>query len=229
MAKMDPMLIVAAVVIVALVMAPQLFAGFGDVISRGWDSWQNMFGQGGTGGAYCALEIEYADGRIELYEPDPDALLPLSVSDAGGEVTQVTLKPRCVLEYEGTVQSWTIDSLFVVNLKTDAGSTVVGQFRSWVIEKEGTSWGSKTRELASEAIAASELERALLTHGSGTYRLNGIFDLTIVVTFTDGTSETKGTSAVPLNWQFTYATGEPPTEPMQITSLSVDIAMYKLR
>lgn len=239
MAKISPMLLVAVVIVVALVMAPQLMGGFGDIIGRGWDTWRDLFNGTGdgmngngdnglSGSSGLGLTVYYEDGTEKTFDvPKQTPLLPLAISDGGGAVSHIEIFLKVYLQYEGTLQSWNAEALVNVAIKKGT-STKVGQFRSWVIEENGNSWGTEAKQIGRKTIAAGEIESATLAHGVGNYNLAFIFDLTMQVKFTDGTTDVDGASDV-TTWNYEYAVqGEPPVEQSSIKSLKVTISVNAL-
>jgi len=181
----------------------------------------------GQQSAHLTFDIHYTDGTQRTFSPDTFSLLPLSISDGGGEVLQIDLYLAVGMTYEGTISQWSCDSLLVAHIKQGT-STKVGQFQSWVIKESGTTWTVAGQDIAKRTIMAQEIETATSAFGEGTYNLVLVFDLTMIVDFTDGTRETKGASAVPATWTYEYSTGG--TEPAgAIRSLNVQIGIARLR
>ena len=216
------------VVIVALAL-PSVFdtgsaflSGIMDFVKSGF---QNM---GGSGTASLSINVCYADGSNQTFRPDPNSLLPLLISDTGGEVTRLEIGVLVQMSYEGTINQWSCESLLVVSIKQGT-ATKVGQFKNWLIEASGTSWTQLSKkQIGAKTITAQELETATEPHGEGTYNLVLIFDLTMTVQFTDGTTESKGASAVPATWTYAYSTS--PRDPAgAIKSLNVQIGIGQLR
>ena len=221
--------LIIGMVIVALLVTPSLMATGANLWDRLADFVRGGIDTiGGTGTASLSINVYYADGSNKMFTPDPNTLLPLLVSDTGGEVTRVVIGVLVQMSYEGTLSQWSCDSLLVANIKQGT-TTKVGTFRSWHIQKTGTSWTQLTKkQIDGKTITAQEIETATEAHGEGTYSLSFIFDLTMTVSFTDGTTESKGASAVPATWTYDYSTS--PTDPAgAIKSLNVQIGIGQLR
>jgi len=220
-------LVIGMVIMVALAM-PSLFnagsnflAGLQDFIRTGFDS-TNI-----AQTAHLSFDIYYTDGSKRTFSPDAFSLLPLSISDEGGEISRIDISLVVAMTYEGTITQWSCESLVLAHIKQGTINKV-SEFRSWIIEKQGTQWNIETMQLAKKSITAQELETATSPFGEGTYNLQILFDLTMIVNFSDGTRQPKGASAVPATWTYEYSTGG--TEPAgAINSLNVQIGIARLR
>jgi len=232
MAKLSPLTLLLVVGIVVVLMAPAILEAFTGLISKAWDTWQDLLnvgdGSGTTSSANLGLQIYYADGSTKSFKPEPLMLLPLTIADGGGEVTKIDLVLFVDMRYEGTISQWSCESLLVAHIKE--GTTIkVSEFKSWGISVEGTTWQAMRKEIARKTVTAQQLESATAPFGDGTYNLNLIFGLTMRVDFSDGTTDTKGADAVPAIWTYEYCSGIDPEPKGAISSLNVHIGIKSLR
>lgn len=235
MAKIQPVTLIAVIIVVALLMTPQIIAGFGDLIGKGWESWQDIFSSGDgdiSAGGYSGLglTIHYMDGSKKEFTPSAFSTIPLDILDAGGKVSKLTAIIYITPIATESSSQWDVSGDLKVNYKEQARESVLATETKTVSVSESGTWHSgQTRPVQSFSFLASHIQNKVASHGEDTYHMTFDCEIELVFHFADGSTDSKAATAT-TTWTFQYSTGSSGGSGSgELTSISVRIDSVALR
>lgn len=142
---------------------------------------------GANGGASIGLTIYYKDGTTTDFRADEFSILPLSISDNGGQISKINVQLWCEISYEGQISSWVSDLRLDVDIYQYT-STKIADVKLIEDTKTGSSWQNNEEKcLGDWDITATEIDSKLSEDGDFSLRIIGKIKLDVA--FTDGNTD----------------------------------------